>query len=65
VKVASAAINFYQKINLFAHRPMQSPAVCIVLIAAMRKFGLHAKNQKKPFEWDDVVRFAVAYGIRH
>jgi len=62
VKAASAAIAFYQKINLFAHEP--SPAVCIVRSAAMRKFGLNAKNRKEPFEWDDVVCFAVAYGVR-
>ncbi len=31
---------------------------------AMRKFVLNAKNRKKPFEWNDVVRFAVAYGVR-
>ena len=30
----------------------------------MRKFGLNAKNRKDPFEWDDVVRFAAAYGVR-
>jgi hypothetical protein len=64
VKAASAAIAFYQKINLYAHEPTQSPAVCIVRSAATRKFGLNAKNQKEPFEWDDVVGFAVAYGLR-
>jgi hypothetical protein len=45
VKAASAAIAFYQKINLFNHEPTQSPAVCLVRGAAMRKFGL---NPKKP-----------------
>ena len=31
----------------------------------MRKFGLKAKNRKdEPFEWGDIVNFAVAYGIR-
>jgi hypothetical protein len=30
----------------------------------MRKFGLNAKNRNETFEWDDVVSFAVAYGIR-
>ena len=30
----------------------------------MRKFGLNPKNRKEPFEWDDVVRFAVEYGVR-
>ncbi len=30
----------------------------------MRKFGLEANNRKEAFEWNDVVHFAVAYGIR-
>ncbi len=40
VKAASAAIAFYQKINLFDHEPTQSPAVCLVRGAAMMIFGL-------------------------
>jgi len=31
----------------------------------MRKFGLNTKNRKEPFEWDQVVDFAEAYGVRH
>ena len=31
----------------------------------MRKFGMNMKNRKEPFEWDQVVDFAVAYGVRH
>jgi hypothetical protein len=65
VKAASAAIAFFQKTNLFAHEPTQSPAACLVRSTAMRKFGLNAKNRKKPFEWDRVVDFAEAYGVRH
>ncbi len=65
VKAASAAIAFYQKINLFDHEPMQSPVVCPVRSAAMRRFGLNAKNRKDPFEWDHVVGFADTYGVRH
>jgi integrase len=65
VKAASAAIAFYQKINLFSHEPTQSPAVCLVREAATRRFGLNAKNRKEPFEWAQVVRFAEAYGSRH
>jgi integrase len=65
VKAASAAIAFFQKTNLFAHNPTQSPAACLVRSAAMRKFGLNAKNRKEPFEWDQVVDFAEAYGLRH
>ena len=33
--------------------------------AAMRKFGLNPKIRKEPFKsWDNVVLFAVAYGVR-
>ncbi len=65
VKAASFAIASYQKIILFDHEPIQSPAVCVVRSAAMRKFGLNTRNRKEPFEWDQVVEFAVAYGVRH
>jgi hypothetical protein len=65
VKAASAAIAFYQKINLFTHEPTQSPAVAIVRSAAMRRFGLNTVNRKEPFQWEQVVRFAEAYGVRH
>ena len=46
VKAASAAIAFYQKITLFDHEPTQSPAVCLVRGASIRKFGLNSKNRK-------------------
>ncbi len=52
MKAASAAIAFYQKINLFDHEPTQSPAACLVRGAVTRKFGLNTKNRKEPFEWD-------------
>jgi integrase len=64
VKAASAAFAFYQKINLFRHEPTQSPAVCLVREAAIRRFGLNPKNRKEPFEWAQVVKFAEAYGSR-
>jgi hypothetical protein len=64
VKTASAEVAFYQKINLFAHEPTQTPAVCIVQGAATRKFGLYTKNRNEPSVWEDVVSFAVAYGLR-
>jgi hypothetical protein len=64
VKAASAAIAFYQKINLFDHGPTQSPVVCIVRSAAMRLFGLNTTNRKEPFEWGQVVDFAEAFEIR-
>jgi hypothetical protein len=57
VKAASAAIAFYQKINLFDHEPTQSPAVCLVRGAAMRKCGLNPQKRKEPFEWEQVVSF--------
>ncbi len=63
VKAASAAIALHQKINLFAHELTQSPAMCIVRSAAIIFFGLNAKSQTELFAWDDVVRFAVAYGV--
>ena len=50
VKAASAAIAFYQKINLFSHEPTQSPAACLVREAAIRRFGLNPKNRKELFE---------------
>ena len=50
VKAASAAIAFYQKINLFNHEPTQSPATCFVRSAATRRFSLNAKNRKEPVE---------------
>ncbi len=65
MKAASAAIAFFQKTNLFDHEPTHSPAVCLVRSAAMRKFGLNAKNRKEPFEWDQVVDFTKAYGVQH
>ena len=65
VKAASAAIAFYQKINLFDHEPTQSPAVCLVRGAVMRKFGLNPQKRKEPFEWEQVVSCVESYGVRH
>ena len=31
---------------------------------AMRKFGINPKIRKDPFEWDNAVLFAEAYGAR-
>jgi hypothetical protein len=61
-KAASATIAFYQKINLFDHEPTQSPAVCLVRVAAMRKFGVNPQKHKEPFEWEQDVSFVEAYG---
>ena len=50
VKAASAAITFYQKINLFSHEPTQSLAVYIVREAVTKRFGLNVISRKEPFE---------------
>ena len=55
-KAASAAIAFFQKVNLFDHEPTQCQAACLVWNVA--------KNRKEPFEWENVVLFAEAYGVR-
>jgi hypothetical protein len=64
MKAASAAIAFFQKVNLFDHEPTHCPAACIVRNAAMRKLGLNPKSRKELFEWDNVMLFAEAYGVR-
>ncbi len=64
VKAASVAITFFQKVIIFDHEPTQCPAACLVRNAVMRKFGLNSKIRKDPFEWDNVVLFAEAYGVR-
>jgi len=64
VKAASAAIAFYQKINLFDHEPTLSPSVCIVRSAAMRRFGLNTTYRKEPFEMGQALDFAEAFGVR-
>jgi hypothetical protein len=61
VKASSAAIAFFQRVNLFDHEPTQCPAARLVRNAAMRRFGLTPKNRKEPFEWVNVVLFAEAY----
>jgi hypothetical protein len=63
VKSHSAAIAFYQKVNLFGHLPTRSPAVNMVRQAAARQFGLGTRNRKEPFTWEQVVAFAQVYGV--
>ncbi len=65
VKSASAAIAFFQKVNLFSHLPTQSLGVGMVRQAAARKFGLTPKGRKEPFQWAHVVAFDQAYGVQH
>ena len=65
VNCASAAIAFFQKVNLYNHLPTQSPVVGMVRQAAARKFGLTSKERKEPFLWAHVVAFAQAYGVQH
>ncbi len=31
----------------------------------MRRFDLNKVNRKEPFQWEQVVRLAEAYGVRH
>ena len=64
VKSASAAIAFFQKINLYTHMPTHAPEVTMVRRAAMRKFGLAPHSRKAPFKWEQIVLFATAYGIQ-
>ena len=57
VKAASAAVAFYQKINLFNQEPTQSPAACLMRSAAVRRFGMNVKNHKEPFEWEQATTY--------
>ncbi len=65
VKSASVAIAYSQKINLQHHLPTQSPTVGMVRQASSRKFGLTPKERKEPFQWAEVVAFALEYGINN
>ncbi len=65
VKRASAAIAYFQKINLHHHLPTQSPTVGMVRQAATRKLGLTPKGRKEPFQWAQVVTFVLKYGVRN
>jgi len=65
VKSHSAAIAFFEKMNFSNNVPTQSPVVCMVRQAAIRKFGLSPKNRKAPFKRAEVVMFATAYGVLH
>ena len=65
VKSASAAIDFFQKVNLFNHLPTHSLVVGMVRQAAARKFGLTPKGRKEPSQWAQVVAFAQAYVVQH
>jgi hypothetical protein len=65
VKSASVAIAYFQEINLQHHLPMKSPTVGMVRQAASRKFGLTPKERKEPFQWAEVVAFALEYGINN
>jgi hypothetical protein len=65
VKSASAAIAYFQKINLQHHLPTQSPTVGMARQATSRKFGLTPKGNKEPFQWAQVVAFALEYGVNN
>jgi len=62
VKIHSAAIAFYHKVNLFGHLPTRSPAVNMMRQAVAKHFGLGTQNRKDPFRWDQVVSFALVHG---
>jgi hypothetical protein len=63
VKATPTAIDFYQKISLFNHESTQSQVACQGRSAATQRFGWNAKKSKEPFDWDQVVEFALAYGV--
>jgi hypothetical protein len=63
MKSASAVIAYFQKINLQHHLPTQSPTVGMKRQAASRKFGLTPKGSNEPFQWSQVVAFALEYGV--
>ena len=65
IKSASAAIAYYQKINLFEHSPTISPLAAFVRATFARRLGTTPKHGKAPFLWADVMRFAVAYLSGH
>ena len=58
VKSASAAIAYFQKINLYTHEPTMGQLASFVRNAAMRRLGLAPRSRKTPFTWDDILRFA-------
>ena len=63
VKSASAAIAYFQKINLQYHLPTHSPTEGMARQASSRKFGLTPKGRKEPFRWARFVAFALKYGV--
>jgi hypothetical protein len=65
IKTTSAAIAYYQKINLFEHNPTISHLASFVRAAFARRLGTAPKQRKAPFLWADVMRFAVAYLTGH
>ena len=58
VKSASAAIAYFQRINLYSHEPTMGQLASFVRNAAMRRLGLAPRARKAPFTWDDILRFA-------
>ena len=58
VKSASAAIAYFQRINLYSHEPTMGQLASFVRNAAMRRLGLAPRSRKTPFTWDNILRFA-------
>ncbi len=63
IKSASAAIAFYQMVNLYSHNPTMAPKACMARRAAARKFGLSHLGRKAQFQWAQLMLFAEAYGV--
>ncbi len=64
IKSASVSIAFFYMINLFTN-PTMAPEVCVVRIAAARKFDFSTKRVKESFLWFQLVDFALLYGIQN
>ena len=60
IKLASAAIAYYQKINLFDHNPTIGPLASFVRKSAMRRLGLAPLRRKAPFQWSDIARLVAS-----
>ena len=64
VKNTPAAIDFFEKINLFHNLLTKSPVVSMFRQTATNQFGLSPKNWKAPFKLAEVVLFATLFGVQ-
>ena len=58
VKSTSAAITYYQKINLYHHHPTVSHRVSFVRNAVMRRLALAPRSRKNPSQWETIQHLA-------